>query len=138
MGSYWLTFDEVSFDVSYIDKINNQIIIELPDQMEVITTNYSYYHITNAKVHDDRKEAFEQEIKSSCYWEPKLSSKIKGLLPLNIQHELVLFDYFLLYNITTGQYNVFPENGEYKIIFIAYDVEMHRIMVIDEYEICVD
>ena len=71
-------------------------------------------------------------------WKDKIKSDIKRLLRLNIQYESEVFDYFLFYNISSGEYNIFPQSGENKCIFIAYDCDLQRLIIIDDYIINVD
>lgn len=64
-----------------------------------------------------------------------MSSKIKSLLPFDIQYEIETFDYFVFYNITNNEFNIYPLDGEYECIFIAYDYELQRLIIIDDYKI---
>lgn len=137
-GMFGIIFDNFSFEISYIDKIEDIIGIELPTPIGVATEEYYKYNLTYAKVLDEERKHFEEELESSLYWKSSLGSKIKSLLPIEQQSELVLFEYFLLYNETTKEFNQFPPDGSYKIVFMAYDIDLQRLMIIDEYEICVD
>ena len=76
-----------------------------------------------------------QAIPESLFWEDKLSSKIQGLLPLERQYNLNQFDYFVFYNVTLDEYNQYPPNGEYECIFIAYDCELQRFIILDDWKV---
>ena len=54
------------------------------------------------------------------------------------KYEVKLFDYFIFYNITNGEYNTYPVDGEYECVFIAYDSDLQRLIIIDNYIICIN
>ena len=136
-GSYHLIFQEFDYDPAYVDSIDEKLAVDLPNQMKVVTEEHLEYNITYAKVSDEKK--FISDLEISGYWKKELGSKIKGLLPDAYSQELVsACEYFLLYNVTTGQYNIFPPDGSYEIIFIAYDVEFQKLIIVDQYTVVVD
>ena len=139
-GSYRFIFNGVvSYDVSKISIIENKTNFEIPDEIKVATIELDLYNISYVKIIDnDSKELFEEKIKNNEMWKDKIKSDIKRLLPLNIQYKSKVFDYFLFYNISSGEYNIFPQSGENKCIFIAYDCDLQRLIIIDDYIINVD
>ena len=38
----------------------------------------------------------------------------------------------MFYNLTTNEYNVIPEKGEYKCVLISYTVDYHKLIIIDD------
>ena len=74
-------------------------------------------------------------MKDSSLWQSELSSKIKTLLPINVQVESSSFDSFVFYNVTKKEYNNYPYDGTYECVFIAYDYQMQRLMILDNYTI---
>lgn len=139
-GSYRFVFNStVSYDVNEISIIEEKINFEIPNEIKVATNKLDFYNISYVKViNNESIEAFEQEIENSTIWQKELNSEIKALLPLDIQYEAEVFDYFLFYNITSDEYNVNLTKGNSEIIFIAYDCEMQRLIIIDKYTISIN
>ncbi len=67
-----------------------------------------------------------------------MGTKIEKLLPNSIQYEIYNFDYFVFYNITNNEYNEYPDDGEWDCVFIAYDNELQRLIILDEYKVVVN
>ena len=97
--------DKTIIDDSYILSVEEKLNIELPDNMKVQTDlNYEYI-ITYAKINDNStKISFEASIKNNELWKQTLSAKVKGLIPINIQVDLMGCDYYLIYNETTKSF----------------------------------
>ena len=136
-GSYRFIFNEfVSYDNDDIIAVENITGIQLPDEIKSATNYHDDYKESYAKIIDDEsKEIFEQELKESQLWKNELSTAINGLLPPYYQYDVVSYDYFVFYNITTDEYNVYPSEGEYECVFIAYDCETQRLFVLSDYTI---
>lgn len=136
-GSYRFIFNSVvSYDINKISIIEDKINLEIPDEIKVSTNKLDLYDISYVKIiNNESKEVFEQEVKNNQLWQNTLNSVIKSLLPLDIQYESETFDYFVFYNIKNDEYNIFPPKGEYECIFIAYDCETHRLIILDDYKI---
>ncbi|HHU55926.1 MAG TPA: hypothetical protein GXZ48_04470 [Acholeplasmataceae bacterium] len=135
-GSYRFIFNSVSFDTDKVTTIENEIKLELPEQIKIATIKMDSYNVSYLKIiNNESKEKFENELKKNQLWEKELSSKIKSLLPFDIQYEIETFDYFVFYNITNNEFNIYPLDGEYECIFIAYDYELQRLIIIDDYKI---
>ena len=86
-------------------------------------------------INKESQEEFEQELKVNTLWEKELNFKIKSLLPFDIQFEVEAFDYFVFFNLTNKEYNIFSSDGEYNCIFIAYDHELQRLIILDNLKI---
>lgn len=135
-GSFRFIFNNVSYDVSKIAAIEDKINIEIPHEIKVTTNKFDLYDVTYTKITNiDSKKFFEQEIRNSRVWQSELNSKIKSLLPLDIQYETEAFDYFVFYNVTDDKYNQDSINGECEIIFVAYDCDLQRLIILDGYGI---
>ena len=78
---------------------------------------------------------FEQEVENNQLWQKELQPEIKSLLPLNIQYEFEIFEYFVFFNITSNEYNIPPLSGQYECIFIAYDCDLQRLIILNDYKI---
>ncbi len=135
-GSFRFIFNNVSYDVSKIAAIEDKINIEIPHEIKVATNKFDLYDVTYTKITNiDSEKFFEQEIRNSRVWQSELNSKIKSLLPLDIQYETEAFDYFVFYNVTDDKYNQDSTNGECEIIFVAYDCDLQRLIILDGYGI---
>lgn len=135
-GSYRFIFNSVSFDTDKVTTIENEIKLELPEQIKIATIKLDSYNVSYLKIiNNESKEKFENELEKNQLWEKELSSKIKSLLPFDIQYEIETFDYFVFYNITNNEFNIYPLVGEYECIFIAYDYELQRLIILDDYKI---
>ncbi len=135
-GSYRFIFSNVSYDVNKVNIIENETKLELPEQVKIATIQFDSYNISYLKiVNEESKEKFEYELETNQLWEKQLSSRIKNLLPFDIQYEVETFDYFVFYNITSDEYNIYPFDGEYECIFITFDCELQRLIILDDYKI---
>ena len=136
-GSYRFIFNSaISYDINKVLIVENEINLEIPDEIKVATNKLDLYEISYVKIiNNESKGVFEEEIKNNQLWKSTLNPMVKGLLPLDIQYESETFDYFLFYNITNDEYNMFPPKGEYECIFIAYDCDLQRLIILDDYKI---
>ena len=132
-GSYRFIFSNtVSYDVDTVSIIEAETNIELPDEVKVATNKFDLYSISFVKIIDDKNRIdFEKEIKNNQLWQSKLRYDIKGFLPFDIQLESDTFEYFLFYNSTDDVYNKLPTSGSCEIIFLAYDSDLQRLIIID-------
>lgn len=136
-GSYRFIFNsDFSYDINKVLVIEKKTNIKLPNEIKVATNKSDEYNLTYVKIiSEENKETFEREIENNSLWEKRLNPGIKGLLPLYILAEVDRFDYFVFYNVTNKQYNNSSTNGEYEAIFIAYDCDMQRLLIMDNYRV---
>ncbi len=136
-GSYRFIFSsDISYDIDKINIISYESKIELPKQVKMATIKYDEYNISYVKIiNEEEKIKFENEIKENSLWTNELSSKIKSLLPYNLYYEISSFDYFAFYNKPKDDYNLYPQEGEYEVVFISYDYETQRLIILDDYKI---
>ena len=135
-GSYRFIFGNISYDSTKVAEVGNKISVELPDEVKTATNELDSHTLSYVKITDKQsKETFESTLEASVLWQKELGTKIKSLLPFNLQYELNPFDYFLLYNIDTGEYNIYPADGEWDCIFIAYDSDLGRLVIVDNYRV---
>ena len=137
MGVFRFIGNGTSYDANQIVTIEQKTKLDLPNQVKMITEEWDSYTVSYTKIVNG-EETFEREIKNSLFWKDNLSSKIKGLLPLERQYNLNQFDYFMFYNITLDEYNQYPPDGEYECIFIAYDCELQRFIILDDWKVALD
>lgn len=137
-GSYRFIFNGVTYDDSRIEALEEATALELPENVKVANMDFESYSVSYLKITDsDEQNAFETAIKDNALWTSSLSSKIKNTLPFDIQVELDSFDSFVFYNSSSGEYNIYPLAGEYSCIFVAYDRELQRLIVIKDYPIII-
>ena len=135
-GSYRFVFNNVSYDVSKASIVEDKIDLELPDEIKIATIKLDSYNISYVKiVNEESKETFEQGLETNQLWQHKLSPEIESLLPLDIQYEAEIFDFFVLYNITSYKCNVYPSKGDHECAFVAYDYEAQRLIILDNYKV---
>lgn len=137
-GSYRFIFilnGNVSYDTEKISIIEEKIKFKFPNEIKIATNKLDLCNLSYVKINDESKDLFEQEIMNSQLWHNSLDIKIRSLLPLDIQYQSKTFEYFLFYNITNDEYNIFPTSKEFEAIFIAYDCDLQRIMILDDYTV---
>ena len=136
-GSYRFIFGSmVSYETDKVAVIEQQTGVELPDDVKVASEIQTAYTVSYVKItSEESREKFEKQIAAGGAWKHSLSTQIKGLLPINTQYEMVLFDDFLFYNVTTHEYNTCPPAGEYDCIFMAYDSARQRLLILDGYKV---
>lgn len=133
-GSYRFIFSNVSYDTDKVLVVENKISLVLPQEVKIATNKIGSYNVSYVKIiNNESKVKFENEIKNNHLWQNQLSSKIKSLLPFDIQYESEAFDWFVFYNITSDEYNTYPSDGEYECVFVAYDYELERLIILDDY-----
>jgi hypothetical protein len=136
-GSYRFIFDRVvSYDVNELSIIEEKVNFEIPEDIKVATNKLDLYNISYLKIIDsESKDVFEQEIRNNQLWQKELKPEIKSLLPLDIQYESGVFEYFVFFNITSNEYNISPLSRQYECIFIAYDYDLQRLIILNDYKI---
>lgn len=136
-GSYRFIFNSVvSYDVNEVSIIEEKINFEIPRDIKVATNKLDLYDISYLKIlNSESKDMFEQEVENNQLWQKELQPEIKSLLPLNIQYESEIFEYFVFFNITSNEYNIPPLRGQYECIFIAYDCDLQRLIILNDYKI---
>jgi hypothetical protein len=73
---------------------------------------------------DDAEEIadFESRISHSALWETGFNELGKAFVPLGAEELLETGSNFMVYNVNTGEYNIFPAWGNtYECLFLAYD-----------------
>ena len=136
-GSYRFIFNSiVSYDVNEVSIIEEKINFEIPRDIKVATNKLDLYDISYLKIlNSESKDMFEQEVENNQLWQKELQPEIRSLLPLNIQYESEIFEYFVFFNITSNEYNIPPLRGQNECIFIAYDCDLQRLIILNGYKI---
>lgn len=139
-GSYmWIFSDSYSYDTNKVSDVEQIIKLNLPTKVKVSTLKTGECNLTYAKIIDDNDIIeFENEIENNSLWQNNLKVTLKNLLPLYVQGETEFFDVFVFYNVTSDEYNTFPSKGENEYIFVAYDYDFNKLMIIDDYVYTLD
>ena len=144
-GSYRFVFSEmVSYDKDTLVAVEQIVGVSFPDEIKIATMKMdSYQHGTYSVSYvrlTDEEEAniFEQKLASDVLWKESISSQIRLLLPIDIQVSMDTFDRFLFYNATQHQYNEYPSVGTHTCVFMAYDYELQRCIVLDGMTVVLD
>ncbi len=137
-GSYFLLFaGVVTYDEKPIIAAEEKAQVSLPDNLRIAShaNDDGKFSITYAKLLDESEKAsFEAEITVNQKWSNTLDSDFQTTAPDIISYEAYTFDYFVFYNATLGEYNTFPKMaGSYECVLVAYDKEVGRILIIDEF-----
>lgn len=133
-GSYRFVFyNFVTYQSSIFTKFENDLNIDLPNDIKIAMGKVDSYSLGYAKIqNNEEKREFEQNINNDDLWETKLSQSGKEILPIYVQHELIGFDYFLVYNSTSNEFNVATHRGD-NVIFISYSCEGNRFIFLYDF-----
>lgn len=136
-GSYRFLGFDVNYDTSIISDLEHNIDFDLPNDVKVVNESNTDYYVSRVKILDnEEKELFEKDIDESKKWTTTPNSLLSSSLPYLIETETTEFDYFMFYNNTQKTYNSYPNsNGEFDYIFIAYDLENSRFIILTHYMI---
>ena len=128
--------DDISYNVERVPAIANEIKIELPASVKIATMKANDHNLSYVKITDDASRInFENEIQTNPLWQSELDGQIMKLFlsQTNILLELENFEKFLFYNSSGNTYNTYPVADESKCIFIAYDYELQRLLILDDW-----
>ncbi len=140
-GSFRFIYaDMVSYDVNRVSVIEEKTSIVFPNNIKVAMQMFDSYDEIYVKILDDEsKYNFETEIENNPLWQDTLQTSLKSLLPVIVQSKTdTVFDYFVFYNVTCNEYNKFPPTGEYECVFIAYEIDLSRIVILDMHAVTVN
>ncbi len=159
-GSFvFLNQTAYSHNISYLDTAASEIHFSLPDKGKITTQNFQSdvkesqsesqtdsqsdtdafdYDFMSHITFTDTKQLtdFEASLRGSNLWTNSIATPISGIVPelYSLQTTKALgFDYFMIYNMDLGNYNVLPEqSGTYRFIYLAYGSKEKK-MLIGEY-----
>lgn len=125
-----LIFHDISdTDYGLVNEIEQVINVNLPDSGN-ITTQYGlddvngepfpYKYMSTIQFTDEEVSDFEKDLPLNSCWQRDMPTVYISLLPTLLTE--FTDDYYLLYNIDTGEYNTYPtENRNYSFICIVYN-----------------
>ena len=139
-GSYRFIFTNIYYDTDVVFEVEVITSLNLPDNVKSVTEEYGDYSTSYVKIlKKEEVERLENEIEQSELWKSKLALQIKALLPTQWCVEFEgFFDCFCFYNITDGEYNKVPTAGEFECVFIGYDYDLERLLILNNYTVKLD
>lgn len=131
--------DTISYEESAIYSVEDKLGIDLPKNRKTATIFYDNFTISYIKITDnDERMNFYNSFNKSQIWINTVSESLCDSLPMQIMIDLSDYDYFMLYNLTTNEYNAYPfDTGVYECIFIACDKDLNRLTILQDYEFTV-
>ena len=117
--------------------------IDIPEHKQISTQDWTkgtqsvsrgYIYSTSDIYFDDLAvEDFEKQLANDERWLYSVSNDLIGITsPMN---DYGIYDYVLVYNVDTGEYNTLPNNsGKYRFINILYRLEENQMKIV-EYDI---
>jgi len=135
-GSFTFIFsDTYSHTDEPIKRAEQMIEINIPEHKQINTTDLvgTVHYYSEIFFDKDKTESFENELSENKKFLKSMPSKLVGILSPFISVEN--YDYILIYNIDTKEYNVLPDkDGEYRYLTLVYNVEKD-LMRITEYQV---
>lgn len=142
-GSFSFTFGSMfSHDYTYVAKISQKISFALPTTGRISTQDWTkgeqsnsdsiiLYYTSNVKFTDQIEiDAFEEAIGSSSLWTTSIigaDNMIGSFYYLSTKD----YDFFLIFNCDTHQYNSFTSSGTYNLIYLAYKSSSKQMTIIE-------
>ena len=125
-------FPNVTYDTSIVNKINETTNIEIPTEVKVGNVEFtndviSYVKITNTM----DLQSFENEIKNSDFWLDKSNFTFFEIMTANFKAQTLDCEYFAFYNVNENEYNATSTLKHYKYIMFAYDLDLHRLIILN-------
>ena len=141
LGSYRFIYASINdYSPSLLSQIEQDVNINLPDNVKIATTlreeeqAESYVKIIDSQ----EKLDFEVYIDTNPEWVRKMPSTLQNALPYEIEVSLINFEYFMFFNYTTEEFNLYPQcSGDYDYLFIAYDIDLGRLIILNHYNLSV-
>lgn len=141
MGSYRFIYASINdYSPSLLSQIEQDVNINLPDNVKIATTlreeeqAESYVKIIDSQ----EKLDFEVYIDTNPEWVRKMPSTLQNALPYEIEVQLINFEYFMFFNYTTEEFNLYPQcSGDHDYLFIAYDIDLGRLIILNHYNLSV-
>lgn len=135
-GSFTFIFsDSYSHTDEPIKRAEEILEINIPEHKQINTTDLAdtVHYYSEIYFDEDKTESFEKELSEDKKFLKSMPSKLVGISSEFISAEN--YDYILIYNIDTKEYNTLPEKGgEYRFLTLVYNAEKD-IMRITEYQV---
>ena len=138
IGNYGVfTRNMINYENTHVLKIEDKMNYNFPDEIKVASLDYGEYILTYTKINNPNSISnFENIISDDDLWNQQVSTKIKGCLPLSLSSEISQIDYYLVYNVTKNSYGIDSfDSTENEMIFVGYDKELSRLIMISEFSV---
>ena len=145
-GSFAFMFSNHHYsDYGEVAKWEEIVDIDLPSYAENLIQyedkipqgeKVHYYERSDARFTPEDADEFITQISKDKRWVKDFPDNMSGCLPDGFF--VPTFDYYLLYNQTTGEVNTVPkESGKYRFVYFQY-LEEDRVLEIEDYTIEID
>lgn len=140
-GMFCVFFSDVyDHDVAVIEKVESYVGIDIPEHNTITTQDWTQntdgkpvggmYYSSVVTFAGEVGDSFEKQLPESEQWASDLPTEFKGLFPA--AYNSVTPDYYLLYNIDSGELNTVPsETGTYRFLFVFYSVDSNSMKIIE-------
>lgn len=126
-----------------IRKIEQTVGIDIPEHKQISTQDWTkgtqsvsrgyIYSTSNIYFDHAAVEEFEKQLVSDDKWLSSIPSDMIGIT--SSINELGIYDYVLIYNVDTAEYNILPSNsGKFRFVSILYILENNQMCIV-EYDI---
>lgn len=128
----YIEADKIIHDTTYLTDIEATFNIELPDNVEMVSDIenekpgvVSFIQVKNEQDYLSLLSKIQQDER----WTQTKTPIDNSHIPSSFLFDLDSFEYVMVYNHTTNEYNKLPtEAGEYEISFIGVDGDLTRIV----------
>ena len=125
----------ISHNFSYLNDIEQKTLITLPDNGEI---SISYEEDENvksmamARFDEEGKLEFVSYLENNDIWSEDRPFVSEEMIGEYYYVTTGLYDYFILYDVTSSKYNVVEENSEgHEFIYMAYNVDSNLLFVLN-------
>lgn len=145
-GSFSFIFADVyDYSNEAIIRTEQVVGIDIPEHRNITTQDFSMgtqsgsgdplLLISIIDFDSSEVEDFEKQLKDDDRWMVSLSTDLIGIASPLYGNDYSFFDYILLYNADTGEYNTLPkESGYYRFINVFYSAKENQMNIV-EYDI---
>lgn len=132
LGSFKFAFEPDDYRSENVTAVEYECGVDLPNNVKALTYYKNDYTMIYAKALDKgEKLSFEESIKINSVWTESLSGSLKATIPDFVVYDFIDCDYFVYFNATKGIYNSYYGEGEYSFSVIGYDIELGRIVILN-------
>lgn len=130
-GSFTFIFSSLySNSPDLINNVEKYTYIDIPQHEKIVTEESSDYRKSNIIFLQENVENFEATLINDGRWLSILPSKLECLL--HFADKYAIYDYIMIYNIDTDQYNTLPdESGTYHFISLYYSVKTNGLTIVE-------
>lgn len=141
---HFLGLRNYSRDISYLREIENKVGFTFPSQANILTSDWTkgiqksyddnYYKYESVVRFTDEEEISElvKQLSTSTIWINELDNNMINFISQLYYIETKNYDFFMLYCIETGEYNIVNNEANLNYIYMAYNVE-EKVLLIKEF-----